>query len=58
MYALSNVFIWEEPPEPYEGEKYVFSFTLIFASKEWRFYNLVEADHKNWIIKLKTAIGY
>jgi hypothetical protein len=33
MYALSNVFMREEKPEPYEND-FVYSFTLIFASKE------------------------
>lgn len=53
MYALSNVFMREDPPEPYEGEKYVYSFTLIFNSKERRFYNLNENEHKNWMRQIQ-----
>jgi hypothetical protein len=49
MYALSNVFIKEEAPEPYQDDKIVYSFTLIFPSKERRFYNLNESLHKEWI---------
>lgn len=38
MYALANVFLREEDPEPYDDENYVYSFTLIFVSKERKFY--------------------
>jgi hypothetical protein len=38
MYALTNVFIREEEPEPYDEDNFVYSFTLIFVSKERRFY--------------------
>ncbi len=57
MYALSNVFLKEEEPEPYDETTSVYSFTLIFASKERRFYSLKEEDHKTWMAKIKEAIG-
>lgn len=38
MYALTNVFLREEEPEPYDDKNYVYSFTLIFVSKERKFY--------------------
>jgi len=49
MYALSNVFMREEKPESYDSERLVYSFTLIFSSKERRFYNLNESDHRAWM---------
>lgn len=58
MYALTNVFLREEEPEPYDDENYVYSFTLIFVSKERRFYCLKKADYDVWISKLKASIGY
>jgi len=38
MYALANVFLREEEPEPYDDDNYVYSFTLIFTAKERKFY--------------------
>jgi hypothetical protein len=58
MYALTNVFLREEEPEPYDDENYVYSFTLIFVSKERKFYCLKKEDYKVWVDKLKQAIGY
>ena len=58
MYALTNVFLREEEPEPYDDVNYVYSFTLIFVSKERKFYCLKKEDYKVWIEKLKQAIGY
>ena len=59
LYTLSNVFIKEEEPEAYDDEgSMVFSFTLIFASKERRFYSLEKAVHDLWLEKLMAAIGY
>lgn len=58
MYTLTNVFLREEQPEPYDDENYVYSFTLIFVSKERRFYCLKKADYDTWVTKIKSAIGY
>ena len=58
MYALTNVFLREEEPEPYDDENYVYSFTLIFVSKERKFYCLKKDQYKEWVDKLKQAIGY
>jgi hypothetical protein len=58
MYALANVFLREEEPEPYDEENYVYSFTLIFVSKERRFYCLKKEDYELWLDKIKQAIGY
>jgi len=58
MYALTNVFLREEEPEPYDDVNYVYSFTLIFVSKERKFYCLKKDEYKEWIDKLKQAIGY
>jgi hypothetical protein len=58
MYALTNVFLREEQPEPYDDQNYVYSFTLIFVSKERRFYCLKKEEYNLWVEKLKQAIGY
>lgn len=58
MYTLTNVFLREEEPEPYDDENFVYSFTLIFVSKERRFYCLKKKDYEVWVSKIKTAIGY
>lgn len=58
LYALSNVFIREEQPEPYDDTSSVYSFTLIFPNKERRFYSLDQKEHATWIEKIKQAIGY
>ena len=52
------MFLREEQPEPYDDENYVYSFSLIFVSKERRFYCLKKADYDTWVSKLKQAIGY
>ena len=59
MYTLSNVFIKAEEPEAYDDDgSMVYSFTLIFASKERRFYSLEKEAHDIWMDKLMAAIGY
>jgi len=58
MYTLTNVFLREEAPEPYDDENHVYSFTLIFVSKERRFYCLKKDEYTVWVDKLKAAIGY
>jgi hypothetical protein len=58
MYTLTNVFLREEEPEPYDDSNYVYSFTLIFVSKERRFYCLKKKDYDVWVEKIKAAIGY
>ena len=59
LYTLSNVFIKEEEPEAYDDEgSMVYSFTLIFASKERWFYSLEKSVHDLWLEKLMAAIGY
>lgn len=58
MYTLTNVFLREEEPEPYDDSNYVYSFTLIFVSKERRFYCLKKEDYTVWVAKIKQAIGY
>lgn len=58
MYTLTNVFLREEEPEPYDDSNYVYSFTLIFVSKERRFYCLKKEDYTVWVSKIKQAIGY
>jgi hypothetical protein len=58
MYTLTNVFIREEEPEPYDDETYVYSFTMIFVSKERKFYCLKKEDYDVWVSKIKAAIGY
>ena len=58
MYTLTNVFLREEEPEPYDENNYVYSFTLIFVSKERRFYCLKKEDYDEWVKILKQAIGY
>jgi hypothetical protein len=58
MYALTNVFIREEEPEPYDDDNYVYSFTMIFVSKERKFYCLKKEDYDDWVAKLKAALGY
>lgn len=58
MYALTNVFLREEEPEPYDDENYVYSFTLIFVAKERKFYCLKKEDYKTWVSILKQSLGY
>ena len=58
MYSLTNVFLREEDPEPSDDVNYVYPFTLIFVSKERKFYCLKEEDYKVWVEKIKQAIGY
>ena len=58
MYTLTNVFLREEEPEPYDADNFVYSFTLIFTSKERRFYCLKKKDYDVWVSKIKQAIGY
>lgn len=57
IYALTNVFIREEEPEPHD-DKFVYSFTLMFPSKERKFYCLEKEEYEAWLVKLKQAIGY
>lgn len=58
MYTLTNVFLREEDPEPYDDENFVYSFTLIFNAKERKFYCLKKDEYDVWVSKLKQAIGY
>jgi tRNA A-37 threonylcarbamoyl transferase component Bud32 len=58
MYALTNVFLREEEPEPYDENNYVYSFTLIFVSKERRFYCLKKDEYDEWVKVIKSALGY
>jgi hypothetical protein len=58
MYTLTNVFLREEEPEPYDSDNFVYSFTLIFSSKERRFYCLKKKEFDVWVSKIKQAIGY
>ena len=53
MYALNNVFMRVEKAEPYDEDKQVYSFTLIFPVKERRFYSVDEASHLAWVKKIK-----
>lgn len=58
MQALTGVFIREEPSEPLDESTQIFSFTLIFPSKERTFYLQNKKDYDSWITVIKRAIGY
>ena len=57
MHNLSGVYLKEDDKVTIEGKQF-YSFTIVFPSKDRKYYILDETEYKNWLKAIRKAVGY
>ncbi len=57
MHNLSGVYLKEDDKVTIEGKQF-YAFTIVFPSKDRKYYILDEGEYKKWLLAIRKAVGY